>query len=94
MTVVAHFRCLPCRARVWRDGSAAEHAGDLCPGCGGPLEPVARAEELVGLRALRPRPTAGRTIANQVRAVIAFHDGARAAAAERNAGGDPRRPRA
>jgi NAD-dependent SIR2 family protein deacetylase len=80
---MAHFRCTPCRARVWRDGGVAEHAGDLCPACGGPLEPVERAEELVGLRALRPRPPAGRTIADHVRGVIAFHDAARAASAQR-----------
>ena len=47
---MAHFKCLPCRARVWRDGPAADHAGDLCPACGGPVEPVERAEELVGFR--------------------------------------------
>jgi hypothetical protein len=77
VTVVANFRCTPCRARVWRDGGVAEHLNDLCPGCGGPLEPVARAEELVGLRALRRRPPARATIADHVRAVIAFHDAAR-----------------
>jgi hypothetical protein len=86
---MAHFRCRPCRARVWRDGGVAEHLGDLCPGCGGPLEPVERAEELVGLRALRARPSTGRTLADQVRVVIAFHDAARAAGARRHAGDDP-----
>jgi hypothetical protein len=55
--------------------------GDLCPGCGGPLEPVERAEELVGLRALRARPSGGSTIADHVRMVIAFHDAARSAGA-------------
>jgi hypothetical protein len=89
VTVVAHFRCTPCRARVWRDGGVAEHAGDLCPGCGGPLEPVERAEELIGLRALRSRPSAGRTIADHVRVVIAIQDAARAAGAQRGAGDDP-----
>jgi len=88
VTVVAHFRCTPCRARVWRDGGVAEHLNDLCPGCGGPLEPVARAEELVGLRALRRRPPARPTIADQVRAVIASHDAARAGAGGKDAGND------
>jgi hypothetical protein len=38
---------------------------------------------LVGLRALRPRPSACRTIADHVRGMIAFHDAARAASAQR-----------
>jgi hypothetical protein len=75
---VAHFRCTPCRARVERDGGVGEHLSDPCPGCGGTLEPVARAEELVGLRALGRRPPATASIADQVRAVIASHDAARA----------------
>ena len=33
---VAHSKCMTCRARVWRDGTAAEPLDDLCPGCGGP----------------------------------------------------------
>ena len=86
---MAHLRCTPCRARVWREGGAGEHAGDLCPGCGGPLEPIERLEELVGLRALRTRPSARATVGDHVRAVIAFHDAARTAAAKRNAGNDP-----
>lgn len=65
-----------------RDGGGAEHLNDLCPGCGGPLEPVVRAEELVGLRALHGRPSAPATIGDHVRAVIASHDAARAAADE------------
>jgi hypothetical protein len=81
---VTHFRCTPCRARVWRDGGA-----ELCPGCGGPLEPVERAEQLVGLRALGPRPPAKATIGDHVRAVIALNDAARAAKARRDAGNDP-----
>lgn len=79
---MAHFRCTPCRARTWRDPGIAEHLDDPCPSCGGPLEPVARAEDLMGLRALaRPRSARG-TIADQVRAVIASHDAARARDAE------------
>ena len=85
---MAHFKCTPCRARVWRDGDVAGHVNDLCPGCGGPLEPVARAEDLVGLRALRPRTPARATIADHVRAVIASHDAARAGADHEDAGND------
>jgi hypothetical protein len=75
---MAHFKCATCRARVWRDGDADSHAHDLCPGCAGPLEAVDRAEELIGLRALRIRPRAPRTIADHVRETIARNDAARA----------------
>jgi hypothetical protein len=74
---MAHFKCATCRARVWRDGDADEHARDLCPGCGGPLEAVVRAEEIIGLRALRTRPRDPRTIADHVRETIARNDAAR-----------------
>ena len=76
---MAHFKCTPCRARVWRGGGAAEHLDDICPSCGGPLQPVERAEELMGLRALSGRPSDRRAIADHIRAVIASHDAARAA---------------
>jgi hypothetical protein len=74
---MAHFKCANCRARVWRDGDAAAHARDLCPGCGGPLEAVVRAEEMIGLRALRTRPRARESIADRVRETIARNDAAR-----------------
>jgi hypothetical protein len=74
---MAHFKCAACRARVWREGDAAAHARDLCPGCGGPLEAVARAEEIIGLRALRSRPRATQTIADHVRDTIARNDAER-----------------
>jgi hypothetical protein len=75
---MAHFKCDACRARVWRDGDAAAHARDLCPGCGGPLEAVVRAEEILGLRALRTRPRARRSVGDEIRATIARNDAARA----------------
>jgi hypothetical protein len=74
---MTHFKCAACRARVWRNGDADAHARDLCPGCGGPLEAVVRAEEILGLRALRVRPRAGRSIADQVRETMAHNDAAR-----------------
>ena len=82
---MAHSKCLTCRARIWRDGPAAEHLDDLCPGCGGPLEPVVELSELVGLRALRARPRLehGRTpdlaarISAQIRETIARNDAER-----------------
>jgi hypothetical protein len=72
-----HLKCAACRARVWRDGDAESHARDLCPGCGDPLEPVVRAEELIGLRALRTRPSTHASIADHVRDTIARNDAAR-----------------
>ena len=44
---MAHSRCMNCSARVWREGDAADHVRDLCPGCGGPLEPVGDLSEVL-----------------------------------------------
>jgi hypothetical protein len=81
---MAHSKCLPCSARVWRDGAASDHVDDLCPGCGGPLEAVADLSELVGLRALRSRPRSARRppdlsarISEQIRETIARNDAER-----------------
>jgi hypothetical protein len=82
---MAHSKCVTCRARVWRDGPAAEHLDDPCPGCGGPLEPVVELSELVGLRLLRAQPTSehDRTpdlsawISAQIRETIARNDAER-----------------
>ena len=82
---MAHAKCDRCRARVWRDVPAGEGRDDLCPGCGGELEPVSDLSELVGLRALRARPRrtqrddADRSerISQQIRDTIARHDAER-----------------
>jgi hypothetical protein len=82
---MAHSKCLSCRSRVWREGDSADHLRDLCPGCGGPLEPVADLSELIGLRSLRARPrAAGRAlpdrsqrVAAEIRETIARHDAER-----------------
>jgi hypothetical protein len=79
---MAHSKCLHCKARVWRDGPAADHADDLCPGCGGPLEAVGDLSELVGLRALRVRPRPAHwprwdvsaRISEQIRETVARND--------------------
>jgi hypothetical protein len=78
---MAHSKCLPCNARVWREGSP----DDLCPGCGGPLQPISDLSELVGLRCLRARPTGRRhssperfeRISEQIRQQIARNDAER-----------------
>jgi hypothetical protein len=79
---MAHSTCQTCRARVWREGDPADHLHDLCPGCGGPLEPVSDLSELLGLRSLRARPRSAnralsdrsRRIAAEIRETIARHD--------------------
>ena len=82
---MAHSKCLTCRARVWREGNATDHVHDLCPGCGGPLEPISDLSELIGLRSLRSRPRSVRRalpdrsqrIAAEIRETIARHDAER-----------------
>ena len=79
---MAHSKCLTCRARVWSEGSSPD---DLCPGCGGPLEPVGELDELVGLRSLRARPKQehhrfpdqSTRISAQIRETIARNDAER-----------------
>jgi hypothetical protein len=82
---MAHVKCLSCCSRVWRDGPAADHLQDLCPGCGGPLDAVTELSELVGLRSLRARPRRdprhapdlSARISEQIRETIARHDSER-----------------
>jgi hypothetical protein len=82
---MAHFKCLRCRSRVWRDGPADEHADDLCPGCGNPLETVAELSALIGLRSLQARrgparrtpPERSARISQQIRDTIALNDAER-----------------
>ena len=82
---MAHFKCLRCRSRVWRDEPADDPADDLCPGCGDPLEGVAELSELIGLRSLRTRhgparrtpPDRSTRISEQIRETIARHDAER-----------------
>jgi hypothetical protein len=96
---MAHSKCLTCRARVWREGDPADHLRDLCPGCGGPLEPVSNLSELIGFRALRARPrSAGRAppdtsqrIAAEIRQTIARHDAERQRRTDASRGDDRNR---
>lgn len=79
---MAHFKCLRCRSRVWRDGSDAD---GLCPGCGHPLDPVGDLSELIGLKSVqvrtarmrRPPPDRSAQISQQIRERIARHDAER-----------------
>jgi hypothetical protein len=49
-----HFKCVPCRTRVHRQGPPPEPFGDVCPSCGAPLEPVSDLTEIVGFRSVTP----------------------------------------
>jgi len=99
---MAHAKCLTCRARVWREDDPADHLRDLCPGCGGPLEPVSDLSELIGLRSLRARPRAlgralpdrSRRIAAAIGETIARHDAERQRRTDAGRGDDrDRKPR-
>jgi len=68
---MAHLRCTTC-------GIRSSGAAQACPSCGGPLETVTRAEDLIGFRAIRGRPDAGWALAEHVRSTIARNDAARA----------------
>src|SRR3954454_1821683 len=48
-----HLKCEPCRTRLYLAGRG-DQVGDLCPGCGSLLEPVAELAELVGFRLIWP----------------------------------------
>ena len=50
-----HFKCVTCRTRL----SAVGASGDVCDGCGAPLEPVTKLAEVVGYRAITTAPHDG-----------------------------------
>jgi hypothetical protein len=41
--------------RLYSAAGPADVLGDLCPGCGSPLEPVGDLTEIVGFRSIAPR---------------------------------------
>ena len=45
-----YLKCVPCRVRVSGAGAAADLMDGSCPGCGQPLEPVAKLAEVLGYR--------------------------------------------
>jgi hypothetical protein len=45
-------KCVACRIRTRHTGDAPRSAGDPCPGCGGPLEPIGELAEVVGYRSV------------------------------------------
>ncbi len=59
-----HSKCVACKTRLYSSGAPSEMVGELCPGCGGLLEPVGSLVEVVGFRRITQRP-------NQLEADIA-----------------------
>jgi hypothetical protein len=48
-----HYKCLPCKTRLYSAASPTDLVGDLCPECGSPLEPVGELAEVVGFRSIK-----------------------------------------
>ena len=53
-----HSKCVACKTRLYSSGAPAEMVGELCPSCGGLLEPVKRLEEILGYRRITRRAAA------------------------------------
>lgn len=51
-----HSKCVACKTRLHSSGAPAEMVGELCPSCGGLLEPVGSLVEVVGYRRITRRP--------------------------------------
>jgi hypothetical protein len=55
---MAHFKCVACKTRQYCAVRPADPVGDLCPGCGSPLEPVGELAEVFGFRHIASRESA------------------------------------
>jgi hypothetical protein len=74
-----HFKCLPCKTRLYSAESQADPIRHLCPVCGSLLEPVGDLGEIVGYRLLETRGStwgsgasgAGQLIADRVGEIVA-----------------------
>ncbi len=53
-----HSKCVACKTRLYSSGAPAEMVGELCPSCGGLLQPVGSLVEVVGYRRITPRADA------------------------------------
>jgi hypothetical protein len=53
-----HYKCVPCKTRLYSTASLPELVGDLCPECGALLEPVGLLAEVVGFRSIKSRDAA------------------------------------
>jgi hypothetical protein len=52
---MSHSKCVACKTRLDSSGAPAEMVGELCPSCGGLLEPVGNLIEVVGFRRITQR---------------------------------------
>lgn len=50
-----HSMCVACKTRLYRRGAPPELVGELCPECGGLLEPVSSLADIVEFRRITPR---------------------------------------
>jgi hypothetical protein len=55
---VPHSKCVACKTRLSSPWAPAEMVGELCPSCGGLLEPVGSLAEVVGFRRITRREDA------------------------------------
>ena len=53
-----HSKCVACKTRLYSSGAPAEMVGELCPSCGGLLEPVKSLVEVLGYRHITRRADA------------------------------------
>jgi hypothetical protein len=53
-----HSKCVACKTRLYSSGAPREKVGELCPSCGGLLEPVKSLVEIVGYRRITCRADA------------------------------------
>jgi hypothetical protein len=54
--LMPHSKCVACKTRLESSGAPADLVGELCPSCGGLLEPVGSLVEVVGFRRITRRP--------------------------------------
>ena len=47
-----HYKCEGCKTRLYSAALPPDPVGDLCAGCGSPLEPVGELTEIVGFRSV------------------------------------------
>ena len=66
-----HYKCDRCRTRLYTAAGPADPAGDLCSGCGSPLERVGDLTEIVGFKAVTQDRGADDLLA--LREAILFH---------------------
>lgn len=49
---MTYFKCVSCRVRLYGEARPDSQVRDLCPDCGGMLDPVGELVEVVGYRSI------------------------------------------